>query len=103
MGKEIMFGDIEIEKYELHCYKTPVFLEDAGIKNVLLSNKISSDEKTMNTLLFTCMMIIKLNHLKFNHIMLLKTSTYVKRYDGKAKCMYFSIEDDDLLEKYNTI
>ena len=36
-------------------------------------------------------------------IMLPKTSTYVKSYDGQTKWMYFLIEDDDLLEKYNTI
>ena len=35
--------------------------------------------------------------------MLLKTSTYVKNYDGQNKWMYFLIEDDDLLEKYNTV
>ena len=35
--------------------------------------------------------------------MLPKTSAYVKRYDGQTKWMYFLIEDDDLLEKYNTI
>ena len=35
--------------------------------------------------------------------MLLKTSTYVKSYDGQNKWMYFLIDDDDLLEKYNTI
>ena len=35
--------------------------------------------------------------------MLLKTSTYVKSYDGQNKWMYFLIEDDDLLEKYNTV
>ena len=32
------------------------------------------------------------------HVMLPKTSTYAKRYDGKTKWMYFLI-DDDLLEK----
>ena len=37
------------------------------------------------------------------HIMLPKTSIYVKSYDGQTKWMYFLIEDDDLLEKYNTI
>ena len=26
-----------------------------------------------------------------------------KSYDGQTKWMYFSIEDDDLLELYNTI
>ena len=35
--------------------------------------------------------------------MLSKTSTYVKSYDEQTKWMYFLIEDDDLLEKYNTI
>ena len=37
------------------------------------------------------------------HIMLPKTSTNVKIYDGQTKWMYFLTEDDDLLEKYNTI
>ena len=32
-----------------------------------------------------------------------KTSAYVKSYDGQTKWMYFLTEDDDLLEKYNTI
>ena len=36
-------------------------------------------------------------------ITLPKTTAHVKSYDGKAKWMYFLIEDDDLLEKYNTI
>ena len=36
------------------------------------------------------------------HIMLPKTSAYVKRYNGQTRWMYFLIEDDDLLEKYNT-
>ena len=35
--------------------------------------------------------------------MLPKTSAYVKSYDRQTKWMYFLIEDDDLLEKYNTI
>ena len=30
-------------------------------------------------------------------------NTYVKSYDERAKCMYFLIEDDNFLEKYNTI
>ena len=37
------------------------------------------------------------------HIMLPKTSAYVRRYDGQTKWMYFLIEDNDLLEEYNTI
>ena len=37
------------------------------------------------------------------HIMLPKTTAYVKIYDGQTIWMYFLTEDDDLLEKYNTI
>ena len=37
------------------------------------------------------------------HIMLPKTSAYVKSYDGQTKWMYFLIEDDVVLKKYNTI
>ena len=43
------------------------------------------------------------NKVKPLHIMLPKTSAYLKRLDGQTKWLYFLIEDDDLLEKYNTI
>ena len=35
--------------------------------------------------------------------MLPKTSAHVKNYDVQTKWMYLLIEDDDFLEKYNTI
>ena len=35
--------------------------------------------------------------------MLPKISDYVKNYDGQTKWMYFLINDNDLLERYNTI
>ena len=41
--------------------------------------------------------------VKSLHIMLLKRSAYINIYDEQYKCMYFLIEDDGLLEKYNTI
>ena len=31
-----------------------------------------------------------------------KTSTYVRSFDEQTKWMHFLIEDDDLLEEYNT-
>ena len=43
------------------------------------------------------------NDHKSLHIMLPKTSAYVKRYDGQTKCMYYLIKYDDLLEKHNII
>ena len=35
--------------------------------------------------------------------MLPKTSAYVKSYNGQTKWMYFLVEVDGLLEKYNII
>ena len=35
--------------------------------------------------------------------MLPKTSAYVESRDGQTRWMYFLVEDDDLLEKYNSI
>ena len=52
----------------------------------------------MNTLL-----VNKNNKVKPLHIMLLKTSAYVKSYDGQTKWMHFLLEDDDVLWKYNAI
>ena len=46
------------------------------------------------------MMITKVKPL---HIMLPKTRAYVKSCDSQTNWMYSLIEDDDLLEKYNTI
>ena len=41
--------------------------------------------------------------IKPMHLMLSKTSTYVKSDDGYFKWMYFLDKDGDFLEKYNTI
>ena len=42
-------------------------------------------KRTINTLMVTCIMVIKLRHC----------------YDGQTKWMHFLIKDDDSLEKYN--
>ena len=75
-------------------------LKDVDIEKVLVSNKISFSEKHckyFNGYLYND------HKVKPLHIMLPKTSAYVKSYDGQTKWMYFLIEDDSLLEKYNTI
>ena len=57
-------------------------------------------KKIINTLLVT---YIIYHIVKPLHIILSKTSTYVKGYDGQTKWMHFLIKNDALLEKYNTI
>ena len=72
-------GDIDIEK---------------------VSNKISFGEKNYK---YFIGYLYNGNKVKPLNIMLSKTSSYVKSYDGHTKWMSFLIEDEDLLEKYNTI
>ena len=62
VSKEILtFDNIEIEKKNVPSWKS-YFLKDVGIEKTLVSNKISSGEKTINTLLITCITIIELSH-----------------------------------------
>ena len=97
MGKEILtFGDTEIKKIKFYRHKSPIFLKDVDIEKVLVSNKISFGEKNYNYF------ISYLYNDKPLHIILPKTSAYVKSFDGQTKWMYFLIEDGDLLKKYNT-
>ena len=41
--------------------------------------------------------------IKSLNIILPKTSAYTNSYDGQTKWMYFLIENNDSLNKYNTI
>ena len=87
-------------KNEFYHHKTPIFLKDIDIEKVLVSNKISSGEKSYK---YFSGYLYNDDKVKSLLIMLPKTSTYVKSYDGQTKWMYFLIEDDGLLEKYNAV
>ena len=98
MPQEILtFGNIEIEKKKFY---RQFFLGDVDIEKVLVSKKIPFGEKSYKYFIG----YLNDNH-KFKplHIMLPKAITYVKSYGGQTKWMYFLIEDDELLEKQNTI
>ena len=62
MGKEILtFGDIEIKKKKKYHNKISILLKYVDIEKVIVPNKISfGEKKTKNTLLITCIMVIKL-------------------------------------------
>ena len=95
-----MFDDIETEKNTFYRHKSPIFKKDVNIEKVLVSNKISFGEKSYK---FFIDYLYNDHKVKPLHIMLPKTSAYVKSYDGQTKWVYCFIEDHDLLEKYNTI
>ena len=67
---------------------------------MLVSKKISSGEKNYKYFLGY---LYNDHKNKSLHIMLPKTSPYVKSCDGQTKWMYFLIENGDFLEKYNTV
>ena len=69
------------------------------LKEVLVSKKISSGEINCKCFGYLC----NDHKVKPLHIMLPKVISYVKRYNEQTKWMNFLIEDDDLLQKYNTI
>ena len=53
---KLEFGYNEIEKNKFYCKRTPIFLKDRDIDKVLVSNRIYSGEKALNTF-FTFIMI----------------------------------------------
>ena len=101
MGKKFLaFGDIEIEKNEFYPNKILIPLRNVDIEKVSVSNKISFCEKNYKYFIGYLHNDKKVKPL---HIIIPKTSAYVKSFDGQTNWMYVLIEDDDLLKKYNTI
>ena len=70
------------------------------IEIVLVSRKISLGEKNYK---YFIGYLNNDDRVKPVHMILPKTSAYVKRYDGQTKWMHFLFEDDGLLKKYDTI
>ena len=83
VGKEILtLGDIEIEKNKFYSHKRPVPLRDVDIEKALVSSKIYSGEKDYK---YFVGYLYNDNKVKPLHIMLTKTSAYVKGYDRQTK------------------
>ena len=100
MGKvTLTFGDIENEKKtNFTAIKVLFFQKVQILKQYLRKNFLV---KKNYKYFIGCLH----NDHKFKqlHIILPKTSADAKSYDEQTKWMYFFIEDDDLLERYNTI
>ena len=91
---------MEFKKRDFTCYKSPALLSDVYIKKVSGSNKITSAKKINKHFIGYLYNDHKVKPL---NMLLPKTSTYGKSYDGETIWMYNLIEDDDLLKKYNTV
>ena len=78
----------------------PSFLKDVDIEKVLVSKKISFGEKNYKYFIGYLYNDNKVNPI---HTMISKTKAYVKSYYGKLNGCIFLTEDDELLQRYNTI
>ena len=77
-----------------------LFFFNGHIDKVFVSSKIYLDKRNCEYFIGYLYNDNEVNPL---HIMLAKTNPCLKRYAGQIKWMYFLIEDDNVLEKYNTI
>ena len=101
IDKQILtFEHVEIEKNKFCRNKTCIFLKGVDIEKVLVYNMISFGYKNSKYFIGYLYSDHKVKQL---HIMVPKTSTYLKSNDGQTKWIYLLIEDDNLLENYNTI
>ena len=96
--KKLTFCEVEVEKDKCYCHKSPIFSEDADHEKVLVSIKISAGGINYKYCIGYLYNDYKVKPL---HIMLPKTTACVKSYDGQAKWMYISFEDN--VKKYNTV
>ena len=63
MGRNILtFGNIENEKHKFYRYKNPIFEKMYIMETYKYLIRFFLMQKSINTLLVTCMMIIKLSH-----------------------------------------
>ena len=83
-----MFGDFEIGNNKLYRLKSPIFLKVVDIEKVLVFRKdFSGDENHKYFIGY----LYNDHKVKPLDIMLPKTRTFVKIYDGQTKWMYFLI------------
>ena len=86
MCKQILaFGNVKMGQNTFYNNKTPGALRDLDIEKFLASKNIYFDEKN-----YKYFIGYSYNDYKFNiilHIMLRKTSAYIKSYDRQSKCM----------------
>ena len=77
---------LKLKKKIFYLRKRPIFLEDVDIEKLLVSNNISSGEKNYN---YFIGYLYNGHKVKPVHIMLPKTSSYVKTCNGQTKWICF--------------
>ena len=99
MDKEVLtFENIEIEKIDFTINRFLFFLfwEIQILKKYQYLTRFHLAKKNYKYFIGD---LYNGNKIKLLNMMFPKASAYVKSCDGETKCMYFLIDDDDLLKK----
>ena len=98
MGKNVKFGDIEIQKQRFHLYKEAILMENIHINKIVVSNKVSFRKKGFKYFIG----YKDAKKIRPLCIFLPKISAYRKVFH-RTKYMCFLLQDDELLGKYNEV
>ena len=92
------FDDTAIEEYKFNQNKSPILINDVDINKIVVSNELSLHKQD-----FKCFIRYR-DSKKMRPLCIFrpKMSIYKRDFD-KTRCMYYSIKDEILLEKYNEI
>ena len=101
---------LKLKNINVNTIKVLYFLEVVEIDKVLVSKKISSGKKNINTLLVTCVMIIELSHYKLSYqreariqkVMMVKVNRCIfllKMMRYSKNIMLFAIKSAPVLKK----
>ena len=92
------FDDTAIEEYKFNQNKSPILINDVDINKIVVSNELSLHKQD-----FKCFIRYRDSEkMRLLCIFRPKMSIYKRDFD-KTRCMYYSIKDEILLEKYNEI
>ena len=80
---------LKLKNINFTAIKVLFFIEDRDVENASVSSKISAGEKSYK---YFIGYLYDDNEIKPLHIMVPKTSAYVKSYDGQIKWMYFCLK-----------
>ena len=97
--KTLKINGIEVNKKEFHVSKQPIALNAVLINTIIVSDKFEYSGKGFKYFIgYTEDDIIRPVCTVLH-----QTSGYIKYFDNGGKSMYFKIEDDNVLVKYNEI
>ena len=97
MDKEIIkFDHTEIDEYEFHQYKSPIWINGIDLNKIIVSNKILSGRQDFKY------SIGYKDNKKIKPLCILFPEMNAYRIDlDETECMSFLMKDKEFLEKYN--